>query len=99
VLRTASLNSLRALALMVLGGALGGCFFWGEEDPCAKAEEYQSSASLPPLSVPPGLDSPDTAARLEIPEGPEPGEPLAETAACLQRPPDYFDRPIYTPED
>jgi hypothetical protein len=44
--------------------------------------------------VPAGLDRPDQSARLTIPDGPPPVEPLSKSAACLQRPPDYFDEPI-----
>jgi hypothetical protein len=84
----------------VLSGVSGGCFFFGSDsEECAKAEEYQRSESRPPINVPGGLDRPEMTDRLDIPPGPEPAEPLAETATCLQQPPDYFDRPIYTPED
>jgi len=77
--------------------ALGGCSLWGGgDDPeeCASPEEYQAAKVAPDLSVPAGLDRPDPTPRLDIPGQPLPAEPLERTAACLQKPPDYFDKPL-----
>lgn len=77
----------------------GGCSFWGGgEDSCVSVEEYQEATSAPLLSVPPGLDRPDESGRLDIPPGPEPAEPLSQNAACLPRPPDFFDKPLTNSE-
>ena len=84
------------VALLV---GLSGCAWWGDENPCESAEEYQRSTSVPPVVVPDGMDRPDGAGRLVVPGGPLPTEPLEKTAACLQQPPNYFDRPVYVPKD
>lgn len=85
--------------LLTPATGLGGCTWWGEENPCESAEEYQQSQSVPPIAVPAGLDRPETPGRLVIPEGPLPAEPLEKTAACLQRPPNYFDKPVFVPKE
>lgn len=87
-------------ALVAMAGAVlaGGCSSWGDDDKdgsdCVSVEEYQSALPAPTLSVPPGLTRPDEAGRLNIPEEPLPTQPLADDAACLQRPPSYFDKPL-----
>lgn len=73
---------------------LGGCSFWGDDDVCTLAEEYQQAQLAPDLSIPPGLDQPDSANRLNVPAGPLPEQPLSSNAGCLQRPPGYFDKPL-----
>jgi uncharacterized lipoprotein len=74
--------------------SLGSCSFWDEEEPCDSVEEYQFAQAAPEISVPAGLDKPDPAAKLKVPEEPVPAEPLSKNAACLQRPPNYFDKPL-----
>lgn len=82
------------LACMVL---LSACSFWGREDSCALAGEYQQAAAVADVSVPAGLDAPDATGHLNVPPAPVPAEPLARTAGCLQRPPGYFDKPVKEP--
>lgn len=87
---------------MLVGTLVGGCSFWGSDEAagqedCASEEEYQTAPVAPELSVPAGLDRPDPSTRLDVPGGPIPAEPLAKTAACLQRPPNYFDKPLNAP--
>jgi uncharacterized lipoprotein len=83
-------NVLAPLAL-----ALAGCSFWGEaEDKCASVEEYQDAKIASEISIPAGLDRPDPTGKLVVPAGPEPVQPLSKNAACLQWPPDYFDKPL-----
>ncbi len=75
------------------GTVLAGCSWFGSKAPeCKSIEEYQSSANLPPVTVPPGLNRPDEPGVLKIPAGPLPAEPLSDNAACLARPPDYFKK-------
>lgn len=79
------------------GTCAAGCSVWGEEgdaDACVSAEEYQQALEAPDLSVPAGLDRPDTSLRLDVPDGPLPQRPLERDAACLQRPPSFFDKPL-----
>jgi uncharacterized lipoprotein len=85
----------RAALLVLLAATLAGCFFGGkDEDACVSVEEYQDAKAAPEISVPAGLDRPDESTRLNVPTGPEPVEPLSQKAACLQWPPDYFDKPL-----
>jgi hypothetical protein len=54
-------------------------------------EEYQQSGTLPPLQAPEGMArAPITPVR--IPDAK--GEFDSETVGCLERPPNYFNRPI-----
>lgn len=87
------------MCLCVASAGMPACFLGGSADDCARVEEYQSSESGPQVRVPAGLDRPEETERLEIPPGPIAMEPLSRQAGCLPRPPDYFDRPIYVPED
>jgi hypothetical protein len=89
-------GGLVALTATVL---LGGCFFGGAEQDCESVEEYQDARSAPEIAVPPGLDRPDPSTTLVVPDEPTPAEPLARSAACLQRPPSYFDKPMRVPPD
>ena len=84
------------LMVVVCGSSLAGCswFGFGSKAPdCKSIEEYQNSANLPPVTVPPDLNRPDEHGGLKIPAGPLPAEPLSDNAACLARPPDYFKKP------
>lgn len=86
---------VRIVLMAVLPAALGACSWFGSDEAvCASEEEYQSAQVAPRLQVPASLDAPEASARLDIPDGPLPAEPLSRNAACLQRPPDYFDRPL-----
>jgi uncharacterized lipoprotein len=87
------------VAIGWLGLAVGGCSFGRDTVDCELDEEYQRAQSGPELSVPAGFDRPDESTRLNIPAGPEPAEPLSKNAACLQRPPDYFDKPLTNSAD
>ena len=78
----------------VIAGAVSGCSLWGHANPCASEEEYQAAQTVQPISVPAGLDRPNQAALLNVPDEPKPTEPLANNAECLQRPPNYFDKPV-----
>lgn len=76
-------------ALMICGTT--ACFSGGKQS-CDKSQEYQSSGGIEPLRVPDGMDEPDRAGGLTIPDagaqpkGREVGDP------CLESPPDYFGR-------
>jgi uncharacterized lipoprotein len=75
---------------LLLALVLGGCFSRGETDRCQQVREYQTSGSVPSLSVPEGLAELPPPERFAIPavgSGTPPG-------GCLDRPPDYFDRPV-----
>lgn len=46
--------------------------------------------TIPPLRVPVGLEMPNTAEALRIPELNEPERPRRSKDACLDQPPSYF---------
>jgi len=93
-------RALRIVLLAAVPAVVGACSWFGSDESaeCVSEEEYQSAEVAPRLQVPSGLDSPETAGRLDVPDGPLPDEPLSRNAACLQRPPDYFDRPLVPAE-
>jgi uncharacterized lipoprotein len=84
----------RIVAGAAFAVSAAGCSPWRDGNPCESSEEYQAAQVSAPVSVPAGLDAPDQASHLNIPEGPTAAEPLSRNAACLQRPPDYFDKPV-----
>ena len=84
--------SLALSAAVVL--ALGGCktihhITHGGES-CNKPQPYMRATSTPPLSIPPGLDSPDTSGALEVPQlnGAAP-PPRGPNDPCLDVPPSF----------
>jgi uncharacterized lipoprotein len=57
---------------------------------CKGPEGYANAQEMPPLQIPPGLESPDTRGALRIPSlnTPEP-PPRRESEGCLDTPPKY----------
>jgi hypothetical protein len=57
---------------------------------CKGPEGYAGAKDMPPLKIPPGLESPDTRSALRIPNlnTPEP-PPRLESQGCLDTPPKY----------
>ena len=87
----------RVFLLVMLAAAASSCAFWrDDENPCESSEEYQQAHVAADIQVPAGLAAPESAGRLAIPAGPVAEKPLADNAACLQRPPNYFDKPLRT---
>lgn len=75
--------------LVVLGGALTGCF--GGKNPdarCNEVAEYQLSGSVPDVVAPDGLVAPDRESGYLVPAAG--ANPEVDGAACLARPPEYF---------
>ena len=57
---------------------------------CHDTKPYMRSASIAPLKIPPGLDSPDTANALHIPALNTPALPPRKKAdPCLDEPPPF----------
>jgi hypothetical protein len=58
---------------------------------CENPARYAASDSVPPLRIPGDLTPPDETSGLVIPPagGPAPAEGPADTARCLEMPPDY----------
>jgi uncharacterized lipoprotein len=76
---------------LLLALALEGCFSRGETDRCQQVREYQTSGSVPSLSVPEGLADLPPPERFAIPAV---GSGAPPPDGCLDRPPDYFGRPV-----
>jgi hypothetical protein len=82
----------RAVLLLTLAATLTGCFWRrNDADDCRMVQEYQESGSLAPLQTPDGLTrAPSSPVRI-----PEAAAAFDETTVgCLERPPNYFNRPI-----
>lgn len=58
---------------------------------CKGPEGYSDAATVPALTIPPGLESPDTRGALRIPDlaTPEP-PPRKRSQGCLDEPPPYL---------
>ena len=92
---------LPSVALLLLSGALSGCF--GGKNPdarCNDVSEYQRSGSVPDVVVPDGLVTPSRESAYLVPPANPNGEAalMSRGAACLARPPDYFRKdPLVAP--
>ena len=77
------------LCLAALSLLLGGCKAL-RGNSCNKHQAYQKASSVPPLTIPAGLEGLDTSAALKLPPLREP-EPPARTTKdpCLDVPPPY----------
>jgi hypothetical protein len=93
-LRSASLVSAAMGALLLASGCstvVGGA--------CHKTQPHQTAGNLPPLKMPSGLDGPNTAGSMKIPEVAEPELPLDPDGPCLDAPPAITAPPLpATPE-
>lgn len=79
---------LPILSLIASLGLLSACkTFTSCEGPADVGEGGQTIA---PLRVPVGLEMPNTAEALRVPELNEPERPRQKTDSCLDQPPSYF---------
>src|SRR6185312_6419428 len=73
--------------------ALSGCktlHHLTHEDSCNKPQPYMRAASIPPLTIPQGLDAPDTSHALDVPTLNEPAPPRrGANDPCLDAPPSF----------
>jgi uncharacterized lipoprotein len=82
---------LPALAATTL---LSGCNLLAKLQPdCHSRQDYRAARQLPPLTVPPGLDSPNTAGSLSIPTVELTPPPPGKNEQCLDVPPRYLKSP------
>jgi hypothetical protein len=89
----APVAAARAALLVAAIAALTGCFWRRDIDApdCRMVQEYQESGTLPPLQTPEGMArAPSTPVRIPDAQG----EFDPATVGCLERPPNYFNRPI-----
>jgi uncharacterized lipoprotein len=84
----------RVLVLIAASALMSGCHWFSSlSADCHTTQEYQSARSAPPLKVPAGLDSPNTAGALAIPAvGDAPPQPGAKDT-CYDVPPRYKAAP------
>jgi uncharacterized lipoprotein len=87
--------SLERIFLVVTAGALmSGCHMFSKLNPdCHTAQEYQHALSAPPLKVPAGLDSPNTAGALVIPTVTNAPPAPGPHDTCYDVPPRYKPAP------
>lgn len=73
--------------------ALGGCKTFHRIThgaSCNKPQPYMRATSVPPLSIPQGLDAPDTSHALDVPTLNEPAPPRrGPKDPCLESPPSF----------
>ena len=84
-----ALRSLLWLTPLVLMAA--GCHpFRHFTYACHKKQPYMSASSVPALSIPPGMDAPDSANALHLPQLNEPAPPARQgREPCLDEPPPF----------
>ena len=71
----------------------------GEAELCKQDEVLAKAQSVPPLRVPPGLESPDTSRALRIPElNTPPPPPRKVSEGCLDEPPRYMTQKPSEPQ-
>lgn len=84
----------RIVVILATGFLLSGCHLFSKLVPdCHSAQEYQHALSAPPLKVPAGLDSPNTAGALVIPAIADAPPPPGPHDACYDIPPRYVPAP------
>ena len=84
----------RILLLITAGALMSGCHLFSKLNPdCHSAQEYQHALSAPPLKVPAGLDSPNTAGALIIPAVTDAPPPPGPHDTCYDIPPHYQPAP------
>ncbi|HEX3949642.1 MAG TPA: hypothetical protein VHW95_07325 [Steroidobacteraceae bacterium] len=84
----------RILVLMAAGLLMSGCHWFSKLNPdCHTAQDYKHALSAPPLKVPSGLDSPNTAGALVIPPVSDAPPPPGPHDSCYDIPPRYVPAP------
>ena len=88
--------------LLLLLPLAGGChvFRSARAKECHSPQPYQKAQTVPPLTIPAGLDPPDTTNALRLPALKEPAPPPRKgTQPCLDEPPPYkVTQPAKTPQ-
>ncbi len=87
--------SLDRVLLVIAATALtSGCHLFTKlRVDCHTPQEYQRARQMPPLKVPPGLDSPNTQSALVIPTVDLAPPPPGPKDTCLDVPPKYKPAP------
>ena len=85
--------------LIIIGAlaAASGCHFLRAKTGCHADQPYQHAQQLPPLKVPAGLDAPNTATALVIPQVAGDIPSRGPKDPCLEEPPAYKSAPPNKP--
>jgi uncharacterized lipoprotein len=84
----------RILTVIAAGALMSGCHLFSKLNPdCHSPQEYQHALSAPPLKVPAGLDSPNTAGALVIPPVTDAPPKPGPHDQCFDVPPRYQAAP------
>jgi uncharacterized lipoprotein len=84
----------RIVAAVAAAAALSGCSLLSKLQPdCHHPQDYQRVREVPPLTVPPGLDKPNTSGALTIPTVELAPPPPGARDTCLDIPPRYQAAP------
>ncbi|HEX3396995.1 MAG TPA: hypothetical protein VHS76_09850 [Steroidobacteraceae bacterium] len=84
----------RVLVSVAACALMSGCHLFSKLNPdCHSKQEYQHALSAPPLKVPAGLDSPNTAGALVIPAVTDVPPPPGPHDQCYDVPPRYKPAP------
>jgi uncharacterized lipoprotein len=84
----------RVLLIVAAAALMSGCHLFSKLTPdCHTRQEYQRAGQVPPLTVPPGLDRPNTQGALVIPTVDLAPPPPGPKDACLDVPPRYQPAP------
>jgi uncharacterized lipoprotein len=89
----------RMVALAALLLSLSGCHMF-RGNACRQRQGYLQERSVAPLKIPAGLDAPETASALRLPQLNEPAPPprRGKKAPCLDAPPPFkVPQPARTP--
>jgi uncharacterized lipoprotein len=91
-----SVRAILWLAPLLL--ALGACHSMRGFNSCHARQAYMNEKTLPPLKIPPGLDTPDTTRALRLPALNEPAPPARKGRdPCLDEPPSFKVRQASAP--
>ena len=93
-MNTAEFKRVLARSGLVIGIVLlGGCHplrALRGDGSCKKPGLYGEAQTVPPLKIPPGLQAPDTAQALRVPDLNQPAPPpRSKNDPCLDAPPSY----------
>jgi uncharacterized lipoprotein len=84
----------RIVVVIAASALMSGCHLFSKLNPdCHSPQEYQHALSSPPLKVPAGLDSPNTAGALVIPPVTDAPPPPGPHDQCFDIPPRYKPAP------
>ena len=87
--RGLAMKVCRGLLLLALLCGVSGCAMFRNKS-CHEVQPYTHAKTVPPLTIPAGLDAPDTTNALRLPALNEPAPPpRAGKQPCLDEPPPF----------